>query len=156
MSAVHKYYRKISENVDNIKNSIDIASLLIKSQEIDSKIEVNESNISSNLSDINDNKTNISNNYNISQINKKKIDFKSTIIDSNLNRLNATTSTFTNIDLDLSNLRGRINTHQDDIQKINEKIYYLNNYYHLAKICICGIKQTYQDVDNDNHFNIFS
>ena len=28
MSAVHKYYRKISENVDNIKNSIDITSFI--------------------------------------------------------------------------------------------------------------------------------
>ena len=96
MSAVHKYYRKISENVDNIKNSIDFASLLVKSQEVDSKIENNEliigskfslikdykddisdnlslintskSNISDNLSLINTNKSNITNNYNISQI----------------------------------------------------------------------------------------
>ena len=60
MSAVHKYYRKISENVDNIKNSIDIASLLVKSQEVDSKIDNNETNISENLSLINTNKSNIS------------------------------------------------------------------------------------------------
>ena len=105
---------------------------------------------------IDTNKSNISNNHNISQINKKKIDDKSTIIDSNLNRLNANLLTFINIDLDFSNLRGRINTHQNDIQKINEKIYYLNNHYHLAKIYIYYIKQTYQDVDNDNDFNIFS
>ena len=57
MSAVHKYYRKISENVDNIKNSIDIASLLVKSQEVDSKIDNNESNISDNLELINANKS---------------------------------------------------------------------------------------------------
>ena len=44
MSAVHKYYRKIAENVDNIKNSIDITSLLIKSQEVDLKIKDIENN----------------------------------------------------------------------------------------------------------------
>ena len=40
MNAVHKYYRKISENVDNIKNSINITSLLIKSQEFDLKLKI--------------------------------------------------------------------------------------------------------------------
>ena len=94
MSAVHKYYRKIYENVDNIKSSIDIASLLVKSQEVDSKIEVNESNISDNLSLINTNKTNISDNL----------------------------ATLNNVDKDLISLRGRINTHQNDIQRINTNI----------------------------------
>ena len=83
MSAVHKYYRKISENVDNIKNSIDIASLLVKSQEVDSKIDNNESNISDNLSLINTNKSNITNNYNFTQINKKKSENNTTFIDTN-------------------------------------------------------------------------
>ena len=73
MSAVHKYYRKISENLDNIKNSIDIAGLLVKSQEVDSKIEVNESNISDNLSLINTNKSNISDNLELINTNKNNI-----------------------------------------------------------------------------------
>ena len=101
MSAVHKYYRKISENVDNIKNSIDIASLLVKSQEVDSKIENNElyigsnfslikdykDDISDNLSLINTNKSNITNNYNISQINKKKSEFNTSLIHNNKNNI---------------------------------------------------------------------
>ena len=36
---VDKYYRKISENIDNIKMKFDISSLLVKSKEHDNKIE---------------------------------------------------------------------------------------------------------------------
>ena len=36
---VDKYYRKISENSDNIKMKFDISSLLVKSKEHDNKIE---------------------------------------------------------------------------------------------------------------------
>ena len=101
MSAVHKYYRKISENVDNIKNSIDIASLLIKSQEVDLKIKDIENNNNENLkliqtkidnieNDIESINTKVTNNYNISQINKKNIDFKTGIIDNQIIAINST------------------------------------------------------------------
>ena len=101
MSAVHKYYRKISENVDNIKNSIDIASLLIKSQEVDLKIKDIENNNNENLkliqtkidnieNDIENINTKVTNNYNISQINKKNIDFKTDIIDNQIIAINST------------------------------------------------------------------
>ena len=101
MSAVHKYYRKISENVDNIKNSIDIASLLIKSQEVDLKIKDIENNNNENLkliqtkidnieNDIENINTKVTNNYNISQINKKNIDFKTGIIDNQIIAINST------------------------------------------------------------------
>ena len=101
MSAVHKYYRKISENVDNIKNSIDITSLLIKSQEFDLKIKDIENNNNENLKLIqtkidnieNDNlniNTRVTNNYNITQINNKNIDFKTGIIDNQITAINST------------------------------------------------------------------
>ena len=45
MSAVHKYYRKITENVDNIKDNMEIASLLIKSQEVDLKFDEIKENL---------------------------------------------------------------------------------------------------------------
>ena len=86
MSAVHKYYRKISENVDNIKNSIDIASLLVKSQEVDSKIDNNESNISDNLELINTNKSNISDNLELINTNKTNISDNLELI--NINKTN--------------------------------------------------------------------
>ena len=134
MGAVHKYYSKISENVDNIKDSIDIASLLVKPQEVDSKIEVNESNISDNLSLINTNKSNISDNLSLINTNKSNVsDYISLIntnksnISDNLSLINTNITTLNNINLDLTNLRGRINTHQNDIQKLNEKVYKLSD-----------------------------
>ena len=84
-STVDKYYRRIIQNIDNVRMKFDINALLVKSKEYDSKINTNVSDISSNLSKINTNKTNISsnlelintnksnitNNFNISQIYKK-------------------------------------------------------------------------------------
>ena len=97
IDAVHKYHRKISENVDNIKNSIDIASLLIKSQEVDLKIKDIENNNNENLTliqtkinDIENINTKVTNNYNITQINKKNIDFKTGIIDNQITAINST------------------------------------------------------------------
>ena len=49
IGAIDRYYRKIYENIDNIKNSIDIASLLIKSQEVDLKIKDIENDNNENL-----------------------------------------------------------------------------------------------------------
>ena len=105
-SVVDKYYRQISENIDNIKMKFDISSLLVKSKEHDSKIDTNESNISGNkslidtnesnisdnLSKINTNKNNISNNYNFIQINKKKSDNNTTFIDTNRSSISANLS----------------------------------------------------------------
>ena len=97
IGAVNKYYRKISENVDNIKNSIDIASLLIKSQEVDLKIKDIENDNNENLTliqtkinDIENINTKVTNNYNITQINKKNIDFKTGIIDNQITAINST------------------------------------------------------------------
>ena len=54
-SIVDKYYRKISENIDNIKMKFDISALLVKSKEHDSLIDTNVSNISDNLGKIDTN-----------------------------------------------------------------------------------------------------
>ena len=121
-SVVDKYYRKISENIDNVRMKFDISALLVKSKEHDSKIDTNKENIAKNLSLINSkfdsNKNNISenltlinsnenrldsiendivnintkvtNNYNINQINKKNIDFKTSIIDNQITAINST------------------------------------------------------------------
>ena len=96
-SVVDKYYRKISENIDNIKMKFDISALLVKSKEHDSKIDTNKNNISENLTliqtkidNIEDINTKVTNNYNITQINKKNIDFKTGIIDNQINTINST------------------------------------------------------------------
>ena len=117
-SVVDKYYRRIIQNIDNVRMKFDISALLIKSKEHDSKIDTNKENIAENLSLINsksdiieDNKNNIAenstliqtkidniedintkitNNYNLTQINKKNIDFKTGIIDNQINSINST------------------------------------------------------------------
>ena len=116
-SVVDKYYRRIIQNIDNVRMKFDISALLVKSKEHDSKIDTNKKNIAENLTLINsksdiieDNKNNISenltliqtkidniedintkvtNNYNITQINKKNIDFKTGIIDNQITAINS-------------------------------------------------------------------
>ena len=117
-SIVDKYYRRIIQNIDNVRMKFDISSLLVKSKEHDSKIdtnkenlslinskfETNKNNISENLTLINSNEnrldnvenniedinTKVTNNYNIAQINKKNIDFKTGIIDNQITAINST------------------------------------------------------------------
>ena len=75
-SVVDKYYRRIIQNIDNVRMKFDITALLVKSKEHDSKIDTNKennkNNISENLTLINSksdiietNKNNISENKNI-------------------------------------------------------------------------------------------
>ena len=103
-SIVDKYYRRIIQNIDNIQMKFDISALLVKSKEQDSKIDTNKENISENLTLINSNEnrldniendivninTKVTNNYNIAQINKKNIDFKTGIIDNQITAINST------------------------------------------------------------------
>ena len=129
-SVVDKYYRRIIQNVDNVRMKFDISELLVKSKEHDSKINdisdnlelintnqsnisdnlelinTNQSNISDNLELINTNKNNITNNYNITQIDKKKSEFNTTLRDNNKNNISD------NLEL--------INTNKSDISKIFE------------------------------------
>ena len=110
---VDKYYRRIIQNIDNVRMKFDISGLLVKSKEHDSKIndiendisdnltlinsksETNKNNISENLTlinsksdiienDIEDINTKVTNDYNITQINKKNIDFKTGIVDNQI------------------------------------------------------------------------
>ena len=52
-SVADKYYRRIAQNIDNVTMTFDISSFLVKSKELDSKIETNKNNISENLTLIN-------------------------------------------------------------------------------------------------------
>ena len=126
-SVVDKYYRKIIQNIDNVRMKFDINSLLVKTKEHDSKINTNESDISSNLSKINTNVSDISNNlnkintnvsdisnnYNISQINKKKSEFNTSLIDNNRNNISSNLS--------------KINTIEQNNSKVDNIIFNNNN-----------------------------
>ena len=45
-SVVDKYYRRIIQNIDNVRMKFDISALLVKSKEHDSKIDTNKENLS--------------------------------------------------------------------------------------------------------------
>ena len=97
---VDRYYRKIESVENDIENSMQISSILLKLKENDkklddlSKIDTNENNISSNLEKINDNENSISNNLekidNFTQyILKSAKDFERTYnIDKQMSRFN--------------------------------------------------------------------
>ena len=98
---IGRYWRKIESVENNIKNSIQISSILLKLKEYDeklgdlSKIGNNENNISSNLDKIGNNENNISSNLGIINTNKNdissnlgKISDNNTNISSNLNQIN--------------------------------------------------------------------
>ena len=76
---VDRYWRKVESVEDNIENSLQISSILLKLKGHDEKmsnldkIGTNESNISFNLGKIGANETNIGANYAISQVNAKKL-----------------------------------------------------------------------------------
>ena len=52
-SVVDRYHRRIAQNIDNVTMKFGISVLLVKSEEHDSKINMNKNNISENLTLIN-------------------------------------------------------------------------------------------------------
>ena len=103
-SVVDKYYRRIIQNIDNVRMKFDISALLVKSNEHDSKFDSNKNNIAEDSTLINSNEnrldniendivninTKVTNNFNVNQINKKNIDFKTGIIDNQITTINST------------------------------------------------------------------
>ena len=83
-SIVDKYYRRIIQNIDNVRIKFDVSTLLVNCKEHDSKINMNKNNISENLILINSkfetNKENISENLTL-------INTKSDIIETNKNNI---------------------------------------------------------------------
>ena len=155
-SIVDKYYRKIYENIDNLKMKFDISALLVKTKEHDSKIntnvsdisdnlgkiETNESNISDNLGKIDTNENNISDNFNFTQINKKKSEFNTSLIDTNRDNIAS------NLDL--------INTNKNSITNIKNDLTNLKNDYKLKDIIVFNIDNSNsQDVSKNKPSFVF-
>ena len=86
-SVVDNYYRRIIQNIDNVRMKLDISSLLVKSKEHDSKIESNKNNISENLTLINSKSDIIEDNKNNIAENLTLINSKSDIIEDNKNNI---------------------------------------------------------------------
>ena len=149
-SIVDKYYKRIIQNIDNVRMKFDTSSLLVKSKEHDSKIETNKNNIAENLSLINSNEnrldniendivninTKVTNNYNINQINKKNIDFKTGIIDNQITAINSTLN-----DLNTKN---------------NNSKYSIENFFIYNFIYNIEIENSYTFDSDNSKFSIFN
>ena len=114
-SVVDKYYRRISENIDNLKMKFDISALLVKSKEHDSLIDTNKNNISSNTSLINTNKNNISSNLSLIDTNKNNISSNTSLIDTNKNNISSNTSLINTNKNNISSNTSLINTNKNNI-----------------------------------------
>ena len=114
---VDRYWRKIEDVENNIENSMQISSILLKLKGYDeklgdlSKIGNNKNNISSNLSKIGNNENNISsisskigNNENNISSNLSKIDTNKNNISSNIGKINNNKSNIDEINENLSNI----------------------------------------------------
>ena len=86
-SVVDKYYRRIIQNIDNVRMKFDISGLLAKSKEHDSKINMNKDNISENLTLVNSKSDIIEDNKNNIGENLSLINSKSDIIEDNKNNI---------------------------------------------------------------------
>ena len=114
-SIVDKYYRKISENIDNLKMKFDITALLVKTKEHDSKIDTNVSDISDNTSLIDTNKNNISSNTSLINTNKTDISDNTSLIDTNKNNISSNTSLIDTNKNNISSNTSLIDTNKNNI-----------------------------------------
>ena len=100
---VDRYYRKIESVENDIENSMQISSILLKLKEYDeklgdlSKIGDNENNISSNLSKIADNENNISSNLSKIGDNENNISYNLSKIGDNENNISSNLEKIDNI-----------------------------------------------------------
>ena len=123
-SVVDKYYRRIIQNIDNVRMKFDISALLVKSKEHDSKIDTNKSNISENLTLINSKSDIIEDNKDNNAENLTLINTKSDIIEDNKNNIAE------NLTLINSN-ENRLENIENDMEDINTKV---TNNYNITQI----------------------
>ena len=118
---VDRYWRKIEYIENDIENSMQISSILLKLKGYDeklsdlSKIGNNENNISSNLGIINTNKSNISSNL-------EKISNNKTNISSNLGKINDNENY---ISSNLSKINDNENSISNNLEKIDNCTQYI-------------------------------
>ena len=149
---VDQYWRKIEDVENNIKNAMQISSILLKHKVYDkkleglSKIDTNENNISSNKGLIDTNTSSISSNKGLISTNTSNISSNKGLIDTNTSSI--------------SDNSGLISTNTSNISSNLEKINDLQNsnikaFYNLDQIFIYDIEKGNQNVDKNNHYHIF-
>ena len=150
---VDSYWRKIESVENDIENSMQISSILLKLKGYDeklsdlSKIGNNENNISSNLGKIDTNKNDIS-----SDLGK---------IGNNKNNISSNLSKIENNENNISSNLGKINNNKSNIDEINENLsnidFNSNNKYSIENFFIYNIEIENSYIINENKpsFSIF-
>ena len=132
-SVVDKYYRRIVQNIDNVRMKFDISALVVKSKEHDSKIDMNKNNISENLTLINSksviietNKSNIAENLTLINSKSDIIEDNKSNITENLELINSKSDIIEDNKSNISENLKLINSKSDIIE--NNKSNITNNY----------------------------
>ena len=178
---VDRYWRKIESIENDIENSMQISSILLKLKGYDEKLSDlslignNENNISSNLGKIDTNKNNISSNLGKIDTNKNnissnlgKIDTNKNNISSNLGKIdtnkNNISSNLGKIDTNKNNISSnftKIGNNKSNIDEINENLanidFNSNNKYSIENFFIYNIEiENSYKIDKDKpNFSIF-
>ena len=163
---VDKYYRKIESVENEIENSIQISSILLKLKEYDEidlpKIENNQNNIDNNKNDIDNNKNDIDNNKNDIRNNQKSIDNNKNDIDNNTtnntnnkNDIRNNQKSIDNNKNDIDNNTINITNNKNDIRNNQKSIDDNKPSYNLNEIYIYDIQKGYKLVNKNNHYHIF-
>ena len=157
------YYRKTVDNTANdLKLKMQIGALTLKLSENNGNISSNTSLIDTNVSDISTLKTDVSNNYNFTQINKKKSEFNTSLIDtnrdniaSNLTKINSIEENNSKINNEKTDISDKFDENDKKIKAIDDKILSNNNLISNNFTSILPLKSNYV-IDNILLFNLNS
>ena len=151
----------ISENLTLINSKSDIIeanrnNIAENLTLINSKFEANKNNIAENLTLINSksdiietNRNNITNNYNITQINKKKSEFNTTLIDNNKNNI---TDNYNITQINKKKSEFNTTLIDNNINNMNSIKNDTENYYKLKDIITFDVEKT--NVSEEIHINL--
>ena len=139
------YYRKpIEKTVDDVKLKMQIGILTLKLSENNNKID-DLLNVDKNI------KKDVSDNYNISQINKKKSEFNTELIDAYTNNIKSINSTLQDFENNLSALKKGISDNNKLIQ--NNISFISSNKKNIGKHIIDFVQLFEIDENSNYKFN---
>ena len=164
---VDRYWRKIESVENDIENSMQISSILLKLKGYDeklsdlSKIDTNKNNISSNLGKIDTNKNNVSSNLEIINTNKSDISSNLGKIGDNKNNISSNLGKIDTNKNDISSNLTKIGNNKSNIDEINENLsnidFNSNNKYSIENFFIYNIEieNSYKINEDKPSFSIF-
>ena len=158
---VDRYWRKIESVENDIENSMQIPSILLKLKGYDerlgnlSKIGNNENNISSNLSKIGNNENNISSNLSKIGNNENNISSNLSKIGNNENNISSNLSKIGNNENNISSNLSKIESNESNIDEIKSNLsnidFNLGNKFSIENFFIYNIEiENSYKINNDN------